>query len=123
MATLFVVAFLAGVFLAGAFLAAEPVEVATGFFAEVFVAGELFAGVLRAVVFWAVFWTVFRAVLWAVFFFGSPDAEALFLAAAVRWGADFFRADVAMVSYPLPSSETGADWSQDSRSRAHHVPA
>jgi hypothetical protein len=105
MATLFVVAFLAGLFLAGAFLAAEP-AVAAGFFAEVFVAGEVFAGVLRAVVLRAV---VFLTVFWAVFFFGSPDAEALFLAAAVRWGADFFRADVAMVSYPLPSSETGAE--------------
>src|SRR4051795_6881736 len=85
MATLFVGAFLAGDFLAGAFLAAEPADADAGFFAEVFFTGEFFAGALRA-----------------VFFFGSPDAEALFLAAAVRWGADFLGADVAMVSYPLP---------------------
>jgi hypothetical protein len=106
MATLFVVAALAGDFLAGAFLAAEPADVVAGFFAEAFFAGDVFAGALRAVC-----------------FFGSPDAEALFLAAAVRWGADFLGADVAMVSYPLPSSETGADWSQDSRPREHREPA
>ncbi|WP_327633946.1 hypothetical protein OHB24_28620 [Kribbella sp. NBC_00482] len=39
-----------------------------------------------------------------VFWTGSDCfSAALFLAAAERWGADFFRADVAMVSYPLPS--------------------
>ena len=55
---------------------------------------------------------------------GYANANAaLFLAAAVRWGADFLGADVAMVSYPLPSSETEADWSQDSRTRSGHVPA
>src|SRR4029079_4977828 len=45
-----------------------------------------------------------------------------FLAAAVRWGAVFLGADVAMVSYPLPSSETEADWSQGSRPSVHHCP-
>jgi hypothetical protein len=100
MATLFVVAFLAEVFSAGAFLAAEP-AVDAAFFAEVFVAGVVFAGALRA-----------------VFFFGSPDAEALFLAAAERWGADFFRADVAMTATPCLSRRL----KRTGRKTVGHVP-
>jgi hypothetical protein len=85
MATLFVGAFLAGVLAAVFFVAVVDDDFFT---AEVFLAGEVFAAPLRAVVFWA----------------GSDCLPAaLFLAAAERWGADFFRADVAMVSYPLPS--------------------
>jgi hypothetical protein len=86
MATLFVGACLAGVLAAVLFFAAVVVD--DFFTAEVFLTGEVFAGLLRAVVFWT----------------GSDCFfAALFLAAAERWGADFFRADVAMVSYPLPS--------------------
>jgi hypothetical protein len=59
----------------------------------------------------------------AFFAAGSAEVAALFSAALGRLGADFFGADVAMVDYPLPSSETEADWSQDSRSREGHVPA
>ncbi|MER7249970.1 hypothetical protein [Kribbella sp. NPDC000426] len=111
MATLFVWASLAGIFSAGAFFAA--VEVGVDFFAGVFLAGEAVAGFFLA--------GAFRAVVFAT---GSDFFAALFSAAAERWGADFFDADVAMlISYPLPSSETEADWSQDSRPRAHHVPA
>jgi hypothetical protein len=106
MATLFFWASLAGVLAAELFFA---VAVVVDFFtAGVFLAAEVLAGAFRAVVFWT-----------------GSDAffAALFLAAAERWGADFLGADVAMVSYPLPSSETEADWSQDSRPRVHHVPA
>ncbi|HZX02890.1 hypothetical protein [Kribbella sp.] len=69
------------------FAAVVAEEVAADFFtAVVFLAGEVFAGLLRAV-------------------FGTGSdffAAVFFLAAAVRWGADFLGADVAMVSYPLP---------------------
>src|SRR3954451_24902245 len=84
MATLFVGAFLAGVSAAvpgaaaPAFLATG--FFATGFFAAVVPAGVGFAGALRAVVF-------------------AGSLAALFLAADLRWGADFLGA-VAMSATP-----------------------
>jgi hypothetical protein len=82
MATLFVGACLAGVFAAVLLAAVEVVE---RFAAEVFLAGEVFAGALRAV----------------AFVTGSVTSfAALFLAAAVRWGAVFLGADGAIGQLP-----------------------
>ncbi|WP_145810108.1 hypothetical protein [Kribbella amoyensis] len=83
---------------------------ATLFVEAACLAGDFLAGALVAGVF-------FVGVL-----AGSVVFAALFSAAALRLGADFF-ADVAMLDYPLPSSETEADWSQDSRPRGAYVPA